>query len=264
MKNRIEKAFVFAAGRGTRFKPYSSTMPKPLFEVNGVPLVRRSIDQISTAFPNLTNIYILIRDSEIEFKNALKSNPCFFKIRFLKVPENLIKKGLIGGFAFLDDYLEDNELFLSILGDEFYGGNDHKLFADFIENSINIAGVCGVKQFSYPEEYLKNYSVKMDKKNNIINIKEKPDSINSKFFGLGILVAKGSLCKIAKHSIKQKFKKELFNLLIETQNSSEPLLGFEFKDVYVNINTPSDIYNCLRQIRKIEKKNIDVIIHQMD
>ena len=45
---------------------------------------------------------------------------------------------------------------------------------------------------------------------------------------------------------------------IGTKNS--PIKGFEFKDTYVNINTPSDIYNCLRQIRKTKNPTIDVII----
>ena len=260
MANIIKKAFIFSAGRGTRFKPYSATMPKPLFPVDGISLIRRSFDQVNSSFSDLEKIYVLIRDSESDFIEALISSKGFPKCEFLIVPDRLINKGLVGGYAHIKDYVAEDELFLSVLGDEYYGGDDHSGFASFIKTSSNFSAVCGVKRHSYPDEYLKNYSVNMDNKNIINKIIEKPKSVNSDFFGLGILVAKGILCKFASQNIEKDQPKELFNILYEIKRKNSPIKGFEFKDTYVNINTPSDIYNCLRQIRKNKNPTVDVII----
>ena len=185
-------------------------MPKPLFPVDGKSLIRRSFDQVNSSFSDLENIFVLIRDSESKFMEALSSSKGFPKCKFLKVPDRLINKGLVGGYAHIKDYVDRNELFLSVLGDEFYGGDDHSGFASFIKTSSNLSAACGIKRHSYPDEYLKIYSVSMDSKNVIKKIIENPKSVHSEFFGLGILVAKGILCESASNYIERDQPKELF------------------------------------------------------
>jgi aminoglycoside/choline kinase family phosphotransferase/choline kinase len=41
------KAFVLAAGFGTRLKPYTDTLPKPLFPIDGQPILERTIRQLA-------------------------------------------------------------------------------------------------------------------------------------------------------------------------------------------------------------------------
>ena len=41
-----ETAFILAAGLGTRLKPYTDTMPKPMVPVNGVPIIGHILDQV--------------------------------------------------------------------------------------------------------------------------------------------------------------------------------------------------------------------------
>ncbi len=48
--------FILAAGRGERLRPLTDTVPKPLIEINGMPLIEHRIRALATA--GLTNIVI--------------------------------------------------------------------------------------------------------------------------------------------------------------------------------------------------------------
>ena len=52
MTNNLKKpeyAFILAAGKGTRLRPYTDTMPKPLVPVNGRPLIAYTLDKLKEA-----------------------------------------------------------------------------------------------------------------------------------------------------------------------------------------------------------------------
>ncbi|MEC7367648.1 MAG: sugar phosphate nucleotidyltransferase, partial [Pseudomonadota bacterium] len=260
MSNKIRQAVIFAAGKGARFRPYSAMSPKALFKVNGEPLIKRSLEQIDRFFPDLDRIIILSGDDNGLIQKSLLTHSAVNKCDFISVPENYISMGLIGGYAFIKNQIGEEELFLSVLGDEYYGGKDHPRFVDFINKTEIISGCCAIKRFTYPDEYLKNYSVEIDSSNKITQITEKPTTVTSEYFGLGFFAARGHLCSLASDSVETLEKVELFDLLQKTSSPMAPLVGFEFKDTYVNINTPSDIYDCLRQTRREKQHSIDIII----
>ncbi len=56
MKTKIQTAFVLAAGFGTRLRPYTLTLPKPLLQVCGKPLILRIFDKLINA--GITRIII--------------------------------------------------------------------------------------------------------------------------------------------------------------------------------------------------------------
>lgn len=49
MNPKPEKAFILAAGKGTRLRPYTDTVPKPMVEVAGKSIIRRTIEKLSRA-----------------------------------------------------------------------------------------------------------------------------------------------------------------------------------------------------------------------
>ncbi len=48
MRGKIKKAMVLAAGYGTRLKPLTDRMPKPLLPVAGKPMIQYALDQLKT------------------------------------------------------------------------------------------------------------------------------------------------------------------------------------------------------------------------
>ena len=142
---KITKGFIMAAGRGTRFLPYSKVMPKTMLLVDGEPLVVRNTKLLDAAL-DLDTIYIvvgykakLIREALGQVKN-LKA-----RLEFIALSPEQIEKGLLAGFAAILPYLSEDESFVSVLGDEYYGGLDHPAFAKFIQSAGDFGVCCGVK-----------------------------------------------------------------------------------------------------------------------
>jgi len=257
---KIKNAFVFSAGKGLRFYPYSSKQPKALFRINGEALIVRNIKQIDSAFPFLEKITVLVGYMGENIQTELSSLKLNNKLEFVKVKNDYVDAGLIGGFATISSMVQRDELILCALADEFYGENDHVRFSEFLrENEIGSA-CFGIKRMENPEEYLKNYAVYLEGVNNVKKVVEKPTRIESEYFGLGIFATRGYLCHIAENKIVNGGG-PLINLcnLMPTAGYG-PLSGFEFNDIYVNINTPFDAYNCLRQVRKKIQPTIDVVV----
>jgi MurNAc alpha-1-phosphate uridylyltransferase len=46
---RPDRAFILAAGMGKRLRPYTDTVPKPMVEVGGRPIIDRTIDRLADA-----------------------------------------------------------------------------------------------------------------------------------------------------------------------------------------------------------------------
>lgn len=45
---KINQAVILAGGIGTRLKPYTDTMPKPLYPINNIPFIDYLIHQIES------------------------------------------------------------------------------------------------------------------------------------------------------------------------------------------------------------------------
>ena len=58
-------AFVFAAGRGTRLRPYTDETPKPLLEVGGEPILRRLLRAVADAGVERIVVVVGYRAAEI-------------------------------------------------------------------------------------------------------------------------------------------------------------------------------------------------------
>jgi len=56
--NKIMKAIILAAGRGTRMKPLTDTTPKPLISIAGKPILEHNLEHI---YESVDEIIIVIK-----------------------------------------------------------------------------------------------------------------------------------------------------------------------------------------------------------
>lgn len=108
------KALIFAAGKGTRLKPFTDEHPKALMPVNGVPLLQRNIEYLQKA--GINDFVINIHHFGHQINDFLKENKNFgAKIEISDERLNLLETG--GGLIKARHFLENEENFLVMNAD---------------------------------------------------------------------------------------------------------------------------------------------------
>lgn len=103
------KALIFAAGKGTRLKPFTDHHPKALMPVNGVPLLERNIKYLQRF--GIRELVINIHHHGQQIVDFLKNNDNFgAKIEISDETHELLETG--GGLLFARKFLENSEDFL--------------------------------------------------------------------------------------------------------------------------------------------------------
>ncbi|MCT4330396.1 NTP transferase domain-containing protein [Elizabethkingia anophelis] len=134
------KALLFAAGKGTRLKPFTDAHPKALAKVNGITLLERNINYLQSF--GINNFVINIHHFGEQIVDFLKEKDNFgAHIEISDESELLLETG--GGLMFARSLLEQEEFFLimnvDILTDlnitEFI--NFHKEHDDFVTLAVS-------------------------------------------------------------------------------------------------------------------------------
>lgn len=108
------KALIFAAGKGTRLKPFTDHHPKALAKVNGVPLLERNIKYLRGF--GITDFVINIHHFGDQIVTFLKENDNFgCKIEISDESNELLETG--GGLIFAKEFLNHGEDFLIMNAD---------------------------------------------------------------------------------------------------------------------------------------------------
>ncbi len=108
------KALLFAAGKGTRLKPFTDSHPKALVPVNGVPLLERNIRYLQSY--GINDFVINVHHFGEQIIDFLKKNNHFnAKIEISDEKNELLETG--GGLLFAQKFLDHGEDFLIMNAD---------------------------------------------------------------------------------------------------------------------------------------------------
>lgn len=92
------KAMLLAAGLGTRFRPVTDTIPKPLFPFLNVPLIRAQLERLGRA--GVTDVGINLHHRGDALRAGVRDLPTGFpRVRFFEEPEILGTAGALRNAA---------------------------------------------------------------------------------------------------------------------------------------------------------------------
>ena len=110
----IKKALIFAAGKGTRLKPFTDNHPKALAVVNNVPLLERNIKFLQNY--GINDFVINVHHFGEQIIDFLQEKENFgAKVEISDEKNELLETG--GGLVFAKKYLENEENFLIMNAD---------------------------------------------------------------------------------------------------------------------------------------------------
>ena len=125
------KALIFAAGKGTRLKPFTDHHPKALALVNGIPLLERNIKYLQSY--GIQDFVINVHHFGDQIVDFLKKNDNFgSNIEIYDEKDELLETG--GGLVFARKFLDDGEDFL-ILNADILTDLNIKDFVDYHKKS---------------------------------------------------------------------------------------------------------------------------------
>ena len=108
------KALIFAAGKGTRLKPFTDHHPKAMAKVNGIPLLERNIKYLQSF--GINDFVINVHHFGQQIVDFLKENNNFnAKIEISDEHAELLETG--GGLVFARKFLDFREDFLIMNAD---------------------------------------------------------------------------------------------------------------------------------------------------
>ncbi len=161
-KSPIKTAFIMAGGKGTRLRPITNSIPKPLVKVGGIPLIDRVISRLRKY--GISNLFISVNymaDKIIEHFNT--TNFSDVDIHFVKEEKYL---GTAGALSLLKAKI--NHDFLVVNADVITDINYTDLSQYHLNNKANITIVAKDHKIQNP------YGVLDIQQNRVLNIIEKP------------------------------------------------------------------------------------------
>lgn len=257
---RLSTVIIPIAGKGTRFLPVTKTLNKTMFPIVNKPVLQYLLEESINA--GFNNIILVISEEQLEIKEYLNLESHYYKnlnksyeeleklnelIRKIKITYVIQSKPLGLGDAIkkCEKYISD-EAFGVILGDDLVLSNDQEygmcnLIKEYEKNKISYIGIKKV-----PLEETNKYGiVKLDNKNKILDIIEKPkDNPPSNLAVVGRYILKRSIFKYL-NTIKPKQGNELqLTDALKITIANEEVYGVDFNGIRFDIGDHAGYVNA--------------------
>ena len=230
----IKKALIFAAGKGTRLKPFTESHPKALALVNDVPLLERNIKYLQSF--GVTEFVINVHHFGEQIVEFLEKNNHFgAKIDISDEKDELLETG--GGLLFAQKYLENEENFLIMNADILTDLNIHEL-VKFHEKLLPLATLAvsdrnsSRKLFFNSEMVLKGW---MNKNSGETKMAEFNNDFKELAFS-GIHCINSSIFDKIKRRGKFSIMEEYLDLMFENN-----ILGFQHEARLIDVGRPESV-----------------------
>jgi len=186
----IRKGIILAGGKGTRMSPLTKAVNKQLLPIYDKPLIFYPLSILMLA--KIKDILIIVNKGELkQYKKILPDGKNLgIKITYL---EQSKPRGLPDAFILGEKFIGKNNVAL-ILGDNFFYGQN---LSNQLLNNVKLSK--GAKIILHKVIKPELYGVaKINKKNQVLNIKEKPKKFLSNFAITGLYFFDNNVVKYAK------------------------------------------------------------------
>uniref|UniRef100_A0A0N4ZCY2 NTP_transferase domain-containing protein n=1 Tax=Parastrongyloides trichosuri TaxID=131310 RepID=A0A0N4ZCY2_PARTI len=190
------KAVILVGGaqKGTRFRPLSFQVPKPLFPIAGIPLVEQHIDQLCT-LSNLSEIILLGFYKKEEFNEFITKTEKEYKIPIKYYEENE-SLGTCGGIlSYKDKILDKDTEGIFVLNADICGDLPIYEMVQFLEEQPNKDGLILTTEATRDQSI--NFGcVVADENGSVLHYVEKPTTFVSTRISCGIYLLRPSIFKV--------------------------------------------------------------------
>ncbi len=238
----IKKALIFAAGKGTRLKPFTDSHPKALALVNNVPLLERNIKYLQSF--GVTEFVINVHHFGEQIVEFLEKNNHFgAKIDISYEKDELLETG--GGLLFAQKYLENEENFLIMNADILTDLNIHEL-VKFHETHLPLATLAvsdrnsSRKLFFNSEIALKGW---MNKNTGETKMTEPNNDFKELAFS-GIHCINSSIFDKIKRRGKFSIMEEYLDLMFDNE-----ILGFQHEARLIDVGRPESVIEAEKHFK---------------
>lgn len=224
---------IMAGGKGERLRPLTETIPKPLLQVDGKPIIGHIFDRL---------LYFGVKDFTISINYLGNQIKDYFASRGtlnvnLKFIEEEIPLGTIGSVSLIEKFSNDYVLLTN--SDLLTNLDYEKLFEEFLQSDADMAIV------SIPYEVNIPYAVLEINEGYVQSLKEKPQY--TYFSNAGIYLFK-------KKVLDQIPSNSYFNatdLIEKLINKGHKIFNFSLNDLWIDIGTHSDFERANNVFKKL-------------
>lgn len=232
------QAIIMAGGKGTRLRPYTNILPKPLLPVGNKSILDINIKQL--VLSGIDNIIIAVGYLGELIESIIGNGDRYgIKITYSYEDEPL---GTVGGLGLMKLLLEDR--FIVMNGDILHDLDFNILFKH------HISGGKDVTITTYKQHHTVRLGVLDIKNDEIRNYIEKPT--NEYIVSLGIYVVEKLIVEKFVKGDKYLDFPTLINQIIK---NGKKINSFMHEGLWIDIGTSEEYLNLIENLKKIKEEN---------
>jgi NDP-sugar pyrophosphorylase family protein len=229
---------LFAAGVGSRLRPITDTLPKPLVKIVGQTLLERNMHQISKYVDRFVIVVHYLKEQIIE---AIGDEFEGKKVVF--VGQSSPKGGTLDALrvAIYKGKISPQENIWVMNSDDIHGSDIFQKFAELITRDPDKA-LIGAKQTDDRERLKQVGVIKKTSDGEFVKIIEKPQEFISDLVNVGIYYFPTKIKKyISKEAEFTDEKEEFITDLLNDYHKDNPIGVVPSQGMWIPISTPQDI-----------------------
>ena len=244
----IKKGIILSGGMGTRMSPLTKAVNKQLLPIYDKPLIFYPLSILMLA--KIKDILLIVNKGQVNLYKKILPNGKNLGIN-IKYIEQSDPRGLPDAFILGEKFIGKNNVAL-ILGDNFFYG---QFLTDKLINASKIKN--GARVFLHKVKKPELFGVaKVNSKNKIMGIKEKPKKYYSDFAITGLYFFDNNVIKYSKN-LKPSIRRELEITDLLKKYHKKNQLNAEFigkGSTWLDAGSIEDHYNASKFVSTVENR----------